>query len=297
MSKELDLTTKEIEKMMKEKIATSILDSGGTYGYGFETNEKIKNFEETPQCTFNLKGEIEFQINVYHWLKSMLEGGYLPKLTKSLQSEYKWTDDWTEWLDETFGENNYITFKKENTYNYQNFLSQGILYEFFAVTEDGTKHANKILNGLDKEFVATNIEENDKIYSDPMYVILSLHNGCDVRGGYTNPRVFKITTYDGAIGFYSTMESANIKCEKCDFFMMYDGGWMIEYPDSSITPLESKMSNIYTELNLNEEVKLNTFDGEIYKKIKDCTIKEFIEATGKCPFCGNEKFNAWFDNE
>jgi hypothetical protein len=297
MNKELDLTIKEIEKMTKEEIATSPFDSGGAYGYSFEENKKVKNFDETPECKFYLKDGITFQINIYHWLKNMLDGGYLPKLTEDLQSKYGWWDSWDEWLDETFGEENYVSFKRENSYNYENFLSQPVLYRFFAVTEDGVKHADRALNGLDEEFVASNIEKSDKIYSDPMYIILSLHNGCDVRGGYTNPRVFRITTYDGVAGFYSTMESANIRCKKCDFYMIYSGKWMIEKLDGSLISLDEKMSDINTKLDLNEEVEIRKFDGNIYKKIKDCTIEEFIESTGRCPICGGKEFNAWFDYE
>jgi hypothetical protein len=54
-----------------------------------------------------------------------------------------------------------------NTYNHENLLSQVLQYVYFE-TDDNS------------------------------YVILSIHGGCDVRGGYTRPRVFELNDSDGA---------------------------------------------------------------------------------------------------
>jgi len=55
-----------------------------------------------------------------------------------------------------------------NTYNYENLLSQVLQYTWLTKDDD----------------------EYDT------YIMLQTHNGCDVRGGYTAPKIFRVTDRD-----------------------------------------------------------------------------------------------------
>ena len=50
------------------------------------------------------------------------------------------------------------------------------------------------------------------------HVILQVHNGCDARGGYTRPRVFKLTNEGGIY----TVANGYIRCDGCGTFWETD---------------------------------------------------------------------------
>ena len=59
--------------------------------------------------------------------------------------------------------------------------------------------------------------------NDEPRILLQIHNGCDVRGGYTTPRIF--APEDSDLGLYG--ESASIVCtnKECYFAMDWRGEW------------------------------------------------------------------------
>jgi hypothetical protein len=66
-----------------------------------------------------------------------------------------------------------------NTYNEENLLSQTLLFNYFELEKEG-------------------------------YVVLQVHGGCDVRGGYTDPQVFTTGRFDDT-GFFN-YKNATIYC-------------------------------------------------------------------------------------
>jgi len=169
---------KEITEMLWENTGAHVLDSG-FYGRHWEKNRKVKDFRKLPILEYDFwvdkdSGEISvnFSLNIFHFLKSVLAITDMSKaydaMFKRFAKKYPY-DSWLEimenfvqYLSEKYG----VEYESaDNTYNYENILSQGLQYIIF------------------RDSAAT-------------YIILQLHNGADIRGGYTIPRVFELTDYD-----------------------------------------------------------------------------------------------------
>ena len=71
------ITNDKIKEMLVEKVGHSIADSGVVYGYNHEMNDGV-DFEALPSVVINdrdvsLSTEIDYSINVYHYLTSQLD--------------------------------------------------------------------------------------------------------------------------------------------------------------------------------------------------------------------------------
>jgi len=177
------MTTEEIlQSMLTESTGISFLDSGGSDGRHWQKNQGVA-FDNEPEIEvdYNWMREgdrIDFTINVYHFLKNALTSD---AMTDEFNSLFNVMDDWdgygyglsdeaSGWLIDKFRvcpkdlSNDWI-----NTYNGDSNLSQVIQYRYIG---DG-------------------------------YIILQIHNGCDVRGGYTDAKLFRLTgdgLYEGVYG-------------------------------------------------------------------------------------------------
>ena len=188
-------TAEKLSDMLRENTGRSILDSGGAYGRHWERNQAVESFDEQPE------GKLEFWIhkdgtpdivptlNVYHFLLERLE--YNEDLDNRYREFVEREDLYLD-LDSAerfvnsldgakgiYGDGKPFT---ENTYNGEDMLSQCIQYVYW--TDD-----------------------------DGAHVMLQIHNGCDVRGGYTDPVVFDVTDYDGTSIFDNAQ--ATIYCNDC----------------------------------------------------------------------------------
>lgn len=173
----ISATQKLLFEMLTENTGIAMMDSGGENGRMWQRNQKktVEDFLNEPYATFEEVGgnevdgwDISPTISVFHNLSEQLE---LDAICNTFNSKKG------DWIDSIYmyGINNHqdkmITkFLKEganwdgeawNTYNYNSPLSQ-------------------ILQGRTLEW------GNEK------YVILQIHGGADVRGGYTNARMFKL---------------------------------------------------------------------------------------------------------
>ncbi len=168
------MQTKEVIKsMLVENTGSHMLDSGGAYGRNHERNQS-RDFDNEPTATLSAKhGYLDVSKNIYHFLVEHLE--FHPALDDKFQAFCDSNDD-----HDFSNMNEFPTNLKKhetedydisspwdsrddsicvNTYNHDSALSQVIQYVAF--------HCNHEL-----------------------IVILQVHGGCDVRGGYTKPRVF-----------------------------------------------------------------------------------------------------------
>jgi hypothetical protein len=169
-----------IAKMLKENTGTHFLDSGGDNGRAWQRNQKI-NFEKTPRIEVDKYG---VTVSTYHYLKEILS---LDEVTKKVNSFI--TKNKLHWVDEVadeMGAKELFYYDLEsfsetiNTYNGENNLSQILLFKTF-----------KIL--------------------DNVYVLLQVHNGADVRGGYTDCKCFKLNGYlTGLVDIYGTIEGKEV---------------------------------------------------------------------------------------
>lgn len=162
-----------ITSMLKENTGRSILDSGGAYGRHFEQNQKVDDFGETEPYAVNVYSDhVSLTANVFHFLNEFLE--YNEK-THEMNQQFRefatsgdmknesWLFCANEWL-----ENN---DRWVNTYNRETILSQTLQYVF-----------------LDGDMNPCDMYQTE-------YIFLQVHNGCDVRGGYTAPVLFKMSGY------------------------------------------------------------------------------------------------------
>ena len=171
-----------VKSMLTERVAHSMGDSGGAYGYRHDANES-RDFENEPQVSIDLthldKGDsskcIDYSISVYHYLTSVLEfNEFTEEVNDAIQSARDFYDDGNEdkidyphWSQECMEvvenliENDIEVGETYNTCNGESNLDQVILYTPF-------------------------------VYEDTHYIMLQVHGGCDVRGGYTDAVCFTL---------------------------------------------------------------------------------------------------------
>jgi hypothetical protein len=193
-----DRTKQVIAAMLTERTGTSILDSGGTpmydedgnytgstggYGRHYERNQ-LRNFEEEPHATVEFwvgkELDVYYSRNVYHFL------------TENLEYADSWDEFFHEWANErdshwladmeAFPEYlRELGFVVEgiygdgkpfvgNTYNHESCLSQVLQFLYMTVNEVPEEYEDKLDRGV--------------------VILLQIHNGADVRGGYTAPRAY-----------------------------------------------------------------------------------------------------------
>lgn len=167
----MDKTRQIIAEMLQENTGRHFLDSGGAYGRNWERNQG-RNFEAEPRALLSFKWDyIEVSLNVFHWLAERLEFDSGMDSRFQAFADERPDDGWIQIMEDfadhlaesgheiggIYGDGDPFTV---NTYNHESLLSQTLQYTYLTV--DGEA-----------------------------FVILQIHGGCDVRGGYTAPRVFR----------------------------------------------------------------------------------------------------------
>lgn len=163
-----------IKNMMCEDTGRNLLDSGDAYGRHYEENKKNGIMTGPQKVDFWTDGEKETELNpivpLYDFLTYNLEvDGDSERFEDEFYNYIKVNDlnpysvyDIEETI-KVIGEySGYGDLEMINTYNYGSILSQTIQFIMFS---DGY---------------------------DNIYVCLQIHNGCDVRGGYTLPKIFYV---------------------------------------------------------------------------------------------------------
>jgi hypothetical protein len=190
---------KVIFEMLTESTGTHMLDSGGAAGRHWQHNQKltIEDFQKAPEAfllwdRFLLESDPntphydyypEAEISVFHFLTS---GAFeIDAIAQEFNAQD--CDDWQgdfygtsieqcEWLKRQCLE---PTGQGWNTYNHDSILSQ-------------------VLQGQ-------TLENPD----GDTYELIQIHNGADVRGGYTNARLFRIDDYCDCSIFETAMFSVS----------------------------------------------------------------------------------------
>ena len=162
-------TENVIASMLTENTGSHMLDSGGAYGRNFERNKGERFLNENPTYlkfkAYKKDGIIvdwhmEIQHNLFHWLNERLEfdSEEQTKLEKFAEIDEMKDCAWLEVM-EAYAKKFYDgDFGTVNTYNGEDLLSQVIQYVYIESEE---------------------------------LVLLQIHGGCDVRGGYTTPKAFR----------------------------------------------------------------------------------------------------------
>ena len=184
-------TAEVLAAMFTENTGAHFLDSGGAYGRNYERHagKTARDFLNAPAV--NNCGDY-FTVNAFHWLNDRLS--YSPVMDSAFQtyldqSEEHYLTDMEE-FPTTLGAENIYTI---NTYNGDDALDQTLQFTQFEV---GGRY----------------------------YYALQVHGGCDVRGGYTRPRIFEgddCALYD--------FERVSVRCYECGFSVDY---WASRVEDS-----------------------------------------------------------------
>lgn len=243
---EVSDTERKVAEMLLENTGASILDSGGAYGRAWQNARAKYLGKPVPNSAFSgtpldwpddpvedeitvaaamMKDEDEafitdwgVTVRAFHWLAARLE--YHPDLDAKYQ---RWTrvtnfgkdrydKDWGLTLTERFVEQLRKHAKvggiygdgeafSDNTYNHEDALDRTLQYTYFSVS-------NGYNVGWDDDR-----RDHPEFLPDGTYVLLQIHGGCDVRGGYTDPVLFECVGDDG-----SWFDNARIEvwCEGAD---------------------------------------------------------------------------------
>lgn len=271
----------EIINLLTENTGTHILDSGGVYGRHWQTNRKIANWNDKPyyfmsgsewidkEGKHNL--EVLIYIDLYNFLTERLEIDENTKVLRKLWDQFIETPAehdlyWYQNIEnfmkhlkdlglEVTGIYGYGDPFSFNTYNEENDLTQDFQAHYFEVT--GTLKTTKDTRTQDTQEI--------EFYEDP-FIILETHNGADIKGGYTDPRIFK--TDDGIFNYSLMDKDLNLYCPKCKTRWIREN-WQTHRKEKEIP------TNQY---NLNgERIPPQTIEEEIKKynpANKDLTINE-----------------------
>lgn len=218
MTKTQDCTKQVIAEMLTARVGTSILDSGGTPRYDEDgnyigsTGGYGRHFERNQLRDF----EVEDRASVEFWVGSRtiygeygtpeqgrrvgtrkeLDVGLSRNVYWFLEERLEYAEEWDEffhaWANERdshwladmeafpeylqkrgfkvgglYGDGNPFVV---NTYNHESAVSQVLQFLYMTVTDVPEEHADKLEWGT--------------------VILLQIHNGADVRGGYTAPRAF-----------------------------------------------------------------------------------------------------------
>lgn len=209
---EMTRTEKRIAEMLKENTGRSILDSGDCYGRAWERRQGIVDFRQLPETNVDVwDGEVTVSASLFHWLVGHLE---LSDEAEKVQRRFKRFakhDGWA-WLREMeeFAEREIEKGRAEeeiylvrtgdiwNSYNYENVLAGTIQGMWYA---EGGKQ----------------------------FVLLQIHGGCDVRGGYTAPQVFEVNDIEY---WYINQTHVTAQCERCEEVWTSDDSGYTWYGDA-----------------------------------------------------------------
>jgi hypothetical protein len=167
----LTRTDQVLAAMLTENTGRSILDSGDAYGRNWQRNQgrDAESFLAAPAITLDVRfGYIDVTLDLFHWLRDRLDydedlDTRFREFADEREDTY-WLQDMEDFLAKTGTPERGFLTGTYNSYNSECLLSQTIQ---FAIGED---------------------EDGES------YVLLQIHGGCDVRGGYTAPRAFRPST-------------------------------------------------------------------------------------------------------
>jgi hypothetical protein len=166
-------------EMLQENTGAHMLDSGGAYGRHHERNRKLPSdveyWDNTPEIVPSgfRYGELWGTISIYHHLKNSLEIDEETERLNAILDKYnelRPDDTYYEVLEDFI---KLLQNSKRDRYKYWDFGRRDRIHR------DNTYNHE---NSLSQDFIFTTFGD---------FVVIEIHNGCDARGGYTKPRIFK----------------------------------------------------------------------------------------------------------
>jgi len=149
--------------MLTENTGKALCDSGGAYNRHWQENQKRSLADFENEKSVKWEGDY-YSISVFHYLVNGLE---LDNICDAFNSAYTPCENWDS---ELYG----VSEKGES------FLINDLGMEIKRTfnSYNGESALSQVIQGTWLEFNEKN------------YLLLQIHNGCDVRGGYTDARLF-----------------------------------------------------------------------------------------------------------
>lgn len=231
-TQDITVTQAAIVEQLVANTGRHFLDSGDAYGRNWERNQGRDFLAEQPTILSVKHGYLEVTHNLFHWLDERLE--YLPELDALLEqwgsaeagevdtykydykvtvprAEVPWLQSAQEFAGEIlkgggiYGDGDPAVI---NTYNGEDLLSQTIQYVLVTLDEDVDLIVTPVeAGGIDltraderqDDEGEVKLAEGETLVTWPAdtYVLLQVHGGADVRGGYTRPYVYRDCDSDG----------------------------------------------------------------------------------------------------
>lgn len=171
-------TEQVVFELLTENTGRHSLDSGGAYGRAWERNQSktLEDFKAEPEARWDGYG---VTLSVFHFLSTVLD--YDAEADAAFQAwcedreDTHYMEDMEEYAEFMGGRANTV-----NSYNGEDLLSQTIQYTAFIPDE-------------------ANPNGDCWWDTDEAIILLQVHGGCDVRGGYTRPRAFRNGSWDRTI--------------------------------------------------------------------------------------------------
>lgn len=183
---ELDPTKAMIMEQLLENTGRALGDSGDAYGRGWQrdagkTWEQLADFDtklEAHVYTHKDKPELELlgYVNVAKWLEANLE--YSPFMQGQFEAYVKSKDPEGEENDMTYMEDFATWINQPSCWNRNDVPS-------VINTYNGDCDLTRTL-----QFITFTCDDEDG--NEQEFVLLQTHNGCDVRGGYSSPKAYKV---------------------------------------------------------------------------------------------------------
>ena len=164
-------------KMITTNTGSALCDSGGAYGRHHEKNsvKTMQDFDNDKAVDFDsMEGasestEIDYTISTWHYLNN--HGFELDTICNDFNEIQKDSDDW-DTRSKLYGVS-YNAFENYLDCNYE------VAIQSTWNTYNRDTNLSQVLQGA---YLTVNGED---------YILLQIHQGCDVRGGYTDAKLFK----------------------------------------------------------------------------------------------------------
>lgn len=186
----MDKTTRVLRAMARENTGRHLLDSGSAYGYIYDSPLPSRpislSVNHYPDAI-----ELEASISLVHMLADALDyDNTSQRFTRSLaalwsspaHAEHSFRECIAEFIERVHDDSiEPVITEPFNTYNDESDLDQHFQGDLFAFEGD-------------------------------VYAVIQTHNGCDIRGGYSRPKVFR--TYDAGMSLFESLQVA-FYCPSC----------------------------------------------------------------------------------
>ena len=191
-------TQDKLAELLTENTGSHFLDSGGHYGRHWERNQG-RDFAAEPEgnlefCNHNGVLEIGPTLSVYHFLKTRLE--FNPDLDRRYRA-------YVEQEDEDLGISSAESFA-------ESIDGQGVYGDGSPMTVN-----------TGEDLLSQTLQYVYWTDDDGAHVLLQIHGGCDIRGGYTDPVAFDV---DGDTSIFDNAR-ASIYCDGCEKRWDLDGSY------------------------------------------------------------------------